>query len=135
MNGLTRLIVASGAGLILALTASPALAAHTDDGKGAHVERRKLIFSDGTYEYHTVTRHHGGYYHTTNARDQWTYLDDNSQSSFDWKTHYTELENVTKLQSQTTSTEGGKTCRTNSVSIVANGETRTAKSQASRECE
>lgn len=134
MNGLTRLIVASGAGLILALTASPALAAHTDDSKGAHVERRELTFSDGAYKYHTVTRHHGDYYHTTNARDQWTYQDGDIDS-FDWKRHYTELENVTILSSQTASSKDGETCRTNSQYVWTNDVTRTDKSQESSECE
>jgi hypothetical protein len=129
MSNLTRFVIGSAAGLILALTASPALAAHTDDGNGAHVEHRELVFPDGTYEYRTVTRHHGGYYYTTNARDQWTYQDDSLQSSFDWKTHYNELENVTKLSSQATSTENGETCRTNFLSVVTKGETRKLKEE------
>lgn len=129
MNNLTRLIAASGAGLILAFTASPALAAHTDDGNGAHVEQRELSFPEGTYEYRTVTKHHGGYYSTTNARDQWTYQDDTIQSSFDWKTHYNELENVTKLSSQATSTENGQTCRTNFLYVATRGETRKLKEE------
>jgi hypothetical protein len=127
MNNLTRLVIASGAGLIFALTASPALAAHTDDGNGAHVEHRELVFSDGTYEYRTVTRHHGGYYNTTNARDQWTYQDEHSQWSLDSKTHYVELENVTKLSSQNTITDNGETCRVSSLYVIANGETRKVK--------
>ncbi|RJT78374.1 hypothetical protein D6T63_12745 [Arthrobacter cheniae] len=127
MNRLTPLIIACGAGLALALTASPALAApptSSGNSNGAQLERRDLSFPDGTYEYHTVTRQHGGYYYTTNSRDQSTYQDGDSQSSFDYKTQYTELENVTKLTSQSTSTENGETCRTNSQFVVANGETR-----------
>ncbi|MHA7279020.1 hypothetical protein ACX80H_04630 [Arthrobacter sp. MDT2-2] len=134
MNRLTRLILACGAVLTLALTASPALAApptFSGNSNGALVERRDLSFPDGTYDYHTVTRQYGGYYYTTNSRDQSTFQDGDSRSSFDYKTQYTELENVTKLTSQSTSTEYGETCRTNSQFVVANDTTRRENSRSS----
>lgn len=134
MINMTRLILTCGAGLTLALTASPALAApptFSGNSNGALVERRDLSFPDGTYEYHTVTRQHGGYYYTTNSRDQSTSQDGDSQSSFDYKTQYTELENVTKLTSQSTSTEDGETCRTTSQFVIANDATRRDSSRSS----
>jgi hypothetical protein len=134
MKHLTRLILTCGAGLTLALISTPALAAppvSSGNSNGASVERRDLSFPDGTYEYHTVTRHHGGYYYTTNSRDQSTHEDGDSQSSFDYRTQYTELENVTKLTSQSTSTENGETCRTTSQYVFANDATRRANSRSS----
>ena len=136
MNRISRLVVASCAGVALAFTASPALAAHTDDGNGAHVEQRELVFLDGTYEYHQVVRHHGDYYNTTNTRDQWTYVDGDIDS-FDWKQHNTELENVQVSSGQTKSIDGDRTCRTNSVSITvttAKGQMSKGKTQQSSEC-
>ena len=127
MNRFTRLAAAAGAALVLALTASPALAApptFSGNSNGALVERGDFSFPDGTYEYSTVTRQHGGYYYTTNSRDQSTYEDSDTQASFDYKTQFTELENVTKLTSQSTSTENDETCRTTSQYVIAKGETR-----------
>lgn len=127
MNHLSRLAAASGAGLVLTLTASPAMAApptFPGNDNGAIVEQRELVFEDGTYEYHQVVRHHGGYYNTTNSRDQSTYDDGTTQSTSDWKAQYTELENVTKLNSQSTFTENGETCRTTSQVVYANGDLR-----------
>lgn len=136
MNRIPRFAVASCAGIALAFTASPALAAHTDDGgKGAHVEQRELVFDDGsTYGYHEVVRHHGGYNVTINSRDQWTYEDG---ESFDLKRQSTELENVAILHSQTTSIDGHTTCRTNSVSInvtTAKGGISKVNTHKSSEC-
>ncbi|MET3773176.1 hypothetical protein [Arthrobacter nitrophenolicus] len=133
---MSRLFAASCAGVALTFTASPALAAHTDDGgNGAHVEQRELVFDDGSsYEYHEVVRHHGGYYNTTNSRDQWTEEDGDS---FDWKRHYNELENVTTINSQTTYIDGDTTCRANSVSIyvtTAKGGISKGNSHESSEC-
>ncbi|MGC0238261.1 hypothetical protein [Arthrobacter sp. SD76] len=128
MNRISRLFVASCAGVALTFTASPALAAHTDDGAGAHVEHNEFVFDDGTtYEYRHVVRNHGGYYNTTNSRDQWDSPDESTQYSLDWKQHYVELGNVTKLGSQYTTTENGETCRTTTVFVEANGETRRVK--------
>jgi hypothetical protein len=124
MNRLARLILASGAGLTLALTASPALGEPPSDSgsNSATVERVEYSNTDGsTSEYRATTRRHGDDYYTTNSRDQSTY----GESSFDDKTQYTELENVTKLTSQSTGpNEDGVTCRTNSQHVTANGETR-----------
>lgn len=129
MNRLTRLILTSGAGLTLALTASPALAAPPSDpgSNRANVERVEYNYPDGsTYEYRTTTRQHGDGYYTTNSRDKSTY----GESSFDYKTQYTELENVSKMTSQSTGpNQDGETCRTNSQSVYANGETRRQSSR------
>ena len=115
MNRISRLFVASCAGVALTFTSSPALAAHTDDGgKGAHVDR--YASPDGTTEYHAVTRHLGDDHYITNSRDRQTI----GEFSSDNKSQYTVLENVTKLTSQATYTE----CRTNSLYIEANGKTR-----------
>lgn len=130
MNRLTRLVVASGAGLALALTASPALAA-PPSGPGsnrAQVEHTEFSNPDGsfTHEFRGATRSVDGHY-TTNTRDQTTA----GQSSFDYKAHYTLTDNVTKLSSQSTFTEDGLTCRTNSQVVLTNGETRTEKTRSS----
>ncbi|WP_146187614.1 hypothetical protein [Arthrobacter sp. HMWF013] len=127
MNRLTSLFIATGAGLALALTASPAMAAppSSPDHNGAYVEHRELSFPNGTYENRSVTQHHGGDYYTTISRDQWTYQSINGQSSLEVNAQYTELENVLKLSSQTTaSKEDGTTCRSNSLYVIANGDTR-----------
>ncbi|MDQ0924498.1 hypothetical protein QF038_003006 [Pseudarthrobacter sp. W1I19] len=124
MNNLTRLIVASGAGLILGLTASPALAAPSTGAgtNGAQVERFES--SDGTIQNHTVARQHAGDQYTTNGR----YQEVLGGTTTDWKTQYTVLNRVTKLSSQiTTSTEAGVTCRANSLTVIANGDTRRVK--------
>ncbi|WP_159618114.1 hypothetical protein [Arthrobacter zhaoguopingii] len=122
MKHLTRLVVASGAGLVLAVTASPALAAPSDPGSNrAQVEHVEFSSPDGsfTYERRGVTRNADGHY-TTNTREKTTI----GQSSFDYKTHYTVTDKVTKLSSQNTVAENGETCRTNSQVVVVNGETR-----------
>lgn len=130
MKRITRLILASGAGLTLTLNASPVLAAPPPDtgSKGATVERVEYSEPDGSFsfEYHTVTRQHGDGYYSTNSRDQST----SGESSFDYKTQYTELENVTKLSSQSTGpNQDGETCRTTSQHVTANGETRRQSSR------
>lgn len=129
MNLLTRLAVASGAALALALTASPALAApRSDPGSDrAQVEHTEFTNADGSYtaEYRGATRNVEGHY-TANTRDQTT----DGQSSFDYKTHYTLTDNVTKLSSQNTFIEGGVTCRANSQVVITNGETRREKTHS-----
>ena len=130
MNRLTRLVVASGAGLALALTASPALAAPPSDpgSNRALVEHTETSNLDRsyTYEYRGVTRNVDGHY-TANTRDQMT----DGESSFDYKTHYTLTDNLTKLSSQNTFTEDGVTCRANSQVVITNGETRREKTRSS----
>ena len=127
MNRLTSLVIATGAGMALALTASPAMAAapSNPDQNGAYVEHRELSFPDGAYEEtRTVTKHHGGDYYTTNSRTQST-DGTTGEYSYDGKSHYTELEDVLKLSSHTTApTEDGTTCRSNSLYVIANGDTR-----------
>ncbi len=130
MKRIARLILASGAGLTLTLTATPAMAAPPPDpgSKGTYVERVEYSEPDGSFsiEYHTVTRQHGDGYYTTNSRDQTTL----GESSFDYKTQYTELENVTKLTSQSTgANQDGDMCRTSSQHVTANGETRRQSSR------
>lgn len=129
MNRLTRFILSSGAGLTLALAASPALAAPSADtgNNSAYVEHVEFGSPDGsfTYEYRAATRNVEGHY-TTNARDQSTI----GESSFDYKTHYTITDNVTKLSSQSTSTEDNGTCRTSSQNVYINGETRRESSRS-----
>ena len=130
MNRLTRLVVASGAGLALALTASPALAAPPSDpgSNRALVEHTETSNLDRsyTYEYRGVTRNVDGHY-TANTRDQMT----DGESSFDYKTHYTLTDNLTKLSSQNTFTEDGVPCRANSQVVITNGETRREKTRSS----
>lgn len=130
MNRLTRLVVASGAGLALALTASPALAAPPSDSRSnpAHVEHVEYSFPDGSsYEFRGATRYIENEYYTTNTRDQMI----DGESSFDYKTHYMLNPKVTKLTSQNTFTEDGVTCRASSQSVSTNGETRTQKTHSS----
>lgn len=129
MNRLTRLIVAAGAGLALALTASPALAAPPSDSRSnpARVEHVEYNFPDGSsYEYRGVTRYIENEYYTTNTRDQMTI----GESSFDYKTHYMLNPRVTKMTSQNTFTEDGVTCRASSQSVYTNGERRTQKTHS-----
>ena len=130
MTPLIRLVLASGAGLALALTASPALAAPPSDSRNnpALVEHVEYNFPDGSsMEYRATTRYIENEYYTTNARDQATI----GESSFDYKTHYMLNPKVTKLTSQNTFTEDGVTCRANSQSVSTNGETRTQKTNSS----
>ena len=130
MNPLIRLVLASGAGLALALTASPALAAPPSDSRNnpAVVEHVEYNFPDGSsMEYRAATRYIENEYYTTNARDQATI----GESSFDSKTHYMLNPKVTKLTSQNTFTKDGVTCRANSQSVTTNGETRTHKTNSS----
>lgn len=135
MNRISRLFVASCAGVALTFTASPALAAHTDDGgKGAHVEQRELVFPDGTEEYRNVIKHHGDDNITEYARVTTDYQYENKQYSFDWNWHYTELENVTMLSSQATSTENGETCHLKSLSVIAHGQIRTDRWSETGDC-
>lgn len=134
MNRLTRLVVASGAGLALALTASPALAAPPPDSRSnpAQVEHVEYSYPDGSsYEYRGATRYIENEYYTTNTREQSTVQGEDGQSSFDYKTHYMLNPQVTKLTSQNTSTEDGETCRTSSQSVSTRGETRTQKTHSS----
>ena len=130
MNRLIRLVVASGAGLALALTASPALAAPPSDpgSNRARVEHTETSNSDRSYsyEYRGVTRNVDGHY-MTNTRTQ--IID--GESSFDYKTHYALTDNLTKLSSQNTFTEDGVTCRANSLVVITNGETRRDKTRSS----
>lgn len=125
MNRLTRLLVASGAGLILALTASPASAAPPSESgsNGAQVEHSKSSSPYGTSKFHTVAQQLGDSY-TINNREQQTLDTGSLQYSSDWKTHETARGNMTKFSSHNTLTENGVTCRMNSLEIVANGETR-----------
>ncbi|CAN7508512.1 hypothetical protein LJR013_003597 [Pseudarthrobacter oxydans] len=129
MNRLIRFILASSAGLTLAVTASPALAAPGSEpgSNSAQVEHVESGSPDGTFtsEYRAATRNVEGHY-TTNARDQLTI----AGSSFDDKTHYTVTDTVTKLSSQSTVTEDGGTCRTNSQNVVIKGETRWESSRS-----
>jgi hypothetical protein len=134
MNRFTRLAVAYGAGLALALTASPALAAPPSDSRSnpAVVEHVVYNYPDGSsYEYRGATRYVANEYYTTNTRDQMTIVSDDGQSSFDYKTHYHLDDKVTKLTSQSTFTEDGVTCRSSSQSVITNDETRTQKSHSS----
>ena len=130
MKRLTRLVVASGAGLALALTASPALAAPPSDpgSNRAQVEHTETSNSDRSYthEYRGVTRNVDGHY-TTNTRTQIS----DGESSFDYKTHYILTDNLTKLSSQNTFTEDGVTCRANSLVVITNGEMRREKTRSS----
>lgn len=134
MNRLTSLVIASGAGLALALTASPAMAAPPAESPSnpAVVEHVEYSFPDGsTYEYRGATRFIENEYYTTNTRDQSTVQNlDGSQSTFDYKTHYMLSPKVTKMTSQNTFTEYGETCSTSSQTVSTNGETRTQKSQS-----
>lgn len=123
MNRLARLVVASGAGLALALTASPALAAPPSDSRGAYVEHSETSSGDGSYtrEYRSATQYVSNENYTSNSREQETV----GESSFDLKTQYTERENVLKMTSQSTGpNQFGETCRTNSQSVYANEDTR-----------
>lgn len=135
MNRMTRLVVATGAGLALALTASPALAAppSAPGSNPAQVEHTEFSSPDGSYtrEFRAATRYVDNEHYTTNTRDKETWQIDGSQSSFDYQTHYSFTDNVTKMTSQNTFTEYGVTCRTNSQSVTVNGETRTQKSHSS----
>ncbi|MHA7263562.1 hypothetical protein ACX80W_10215 [Arthrobacter sp. TMN-37] len=129
MKRFTRLVVASGAGLALTFTVPPALAAPPSDpgSNRAQVEHREFSSPDGssTYKVHGATRNADGHF-TSNYRDQST----SDEASFDYKTHYTLTDNVTKLSSQSTTTENGETCRYNSRFVATNGETRTEKSSS-----
>ena len=134
MNSLKRLVIASGAGLALALTASPALAAPpADSGSNpTQVEHVEYSYPDGSsYEYRAATRYIENEYYTTNARDQSTVVYDGGESTFDYKTHYMLNPKVTKLTSQNTFTEFDVTCRASSQSVSTNGETRTQKTHSS----
>jgi hypothetical protein len=134
MNRLTRCIAASGAGLALALTASPALAAPLSNlhSNPAHVEHVESSFPDGSSsEFHGTTRFIENENYTTNTRDQSTAVGQDGQvSSFDDKTHYMLSPKVLKMNSQYTFTESGMTCRTNSRSVMTNEVTRTQKSSS-----
>ena len=123
MNRLARLVVASGAGLALALTASPALAAPPSDSRSNPAQVEHFESPDGSFEYRQVTRHQSQDYSITNSRDQ------EVLNGTDWKKHYIELENASNISSQITTTEDGVTCRTNSLYVTANGETRMDRSR------
>lgn len=135
MNRLARLILASGAGLTLALTASPALAAPPSDSRSnpARVEHVESSFPEGSSsEFRGATRYVANEYYTTNTRDQGTLVDnDGHVSLFDKKTHYmlnrAPKVQVTKMNSQNTTTENGATCRTNSQFVMTKDETPHAK--------
>jgi hypothetical protein len=120
MNRLARLVVASGAGLALALTASPALAAPPSDSRGAYVERSETSSPYGSTDYRTVTRRHSDTFYTINNREQQTFDNGSIQYSSDWKTHETNLEKLQKFSSHNTLTEYGETCRMNSLKVVTN---------------
>jgi hypothetical protein len=130
MYRLTRLVVASGAGLALALTASPALAAPPSDSRSnpAQVEHVEYNYPDGSSsEFRGATRYIENEYYTANTRDQAI----DGESSSDNKTHYMLNPNVTKMTSQHTYTEDGVTCRGTSRTVITNGETRTQTTHSS----
>lgn len=135
MNRMIRLVLASGAGLALALTASPAVAAPPSDSRSnpAQVEHVEYSFPNGSsYEYRGATRVTDEGYYTTNTRDQMTVQSDGGTvSTFDYKTHYMLNDKVTKMNSTSTFTEDGDTCRSGSQTVTTNGETRTHNSQSS----
>jgi hypothetical protein len=135
MNTFTRLVIASGAGLILALTASPALAANSSDSRSnpAQVEHVEYNNPDGTFsEYRGATRYIENEYYTTNTRDRSTVLDDDGGlASFDDKTHYMLSPQVIKMNSNNTFTEDGVTCRSSSQFVSTNGVPRTQKTHSS----
>ncbi|MGX1162016.1 hypothetical protein FBY31_3928 [Arthrobacter sp. SLBN-100] len=122
MNRLARLVVASGAGLALALTAAPAQAAPPSDpgSNGAYVERTKYSSPYGSFDYRTVTQQHGENHYVINNREQQTLDNGSNQYSSDWKTHEIANEKVSKFSSHNTLTENGETCRMNSLSVVTN---------------
>lgn len=129
MNNLTRLVIASGAGLLLAFTVSPASAAPSSHSRSnpAVVEYVEYSNPDGTYtrEYRSVTRYTANEHYTTNSRDQEVI----NGTSFDYKKHYMLNGKVTKMTSQTTGPDQyGETCRTNSQTVITNGETRVSRS-------
>ncbi|WP_139346763.1 hypothetical protein [Sinomonas mesophila] len=126
---MTRLVTAAaGAGLALALTASPALAAPPSGSPSnpAQVEYLEYSSPDGSYtrEYRSVTRYIANEYYTSNNRDQEVLEGYTS----DYKQHYHLNDKVIKLTSQNTFTENGETCRVNSQSVTTNGQTRTSRS-------
>lgn len=135
MNRLTSLFIATGAGLALALTASPAMAAPPSESPSnpAVVEHVENSYSDGsTSEYRGATRFIANEYYTANTRDQSTVQNfDGSQSTFDDKTHYMLSPRVIKMTSHNTVTEDGETCRTSSQTVSTFGEPRTQKTHSS----
>ncbi|UEL29498.1 hypothetical protein [Pseudarthrobacter sp. L1SW] len=134
MNRMTRFVLTTGAGLALALTASPALAAPPSDSPGnpAQVGHVEYSYPNGaSYEYRGVARVIEEGYYTTNSRDQMTVQnDDGTMSTFDYKTHYMLNQKVTKMNSTSTFTEDGETCRNSSQTVTTNGETRMHNSQS-----
>jgi hypothetical protein len=97
------------------------------------VERVEYSNTDGsTSEYRATTRYVANEHYTTNTRNQGTRVDTNGHVSlFDNKTHYMlnpdPKVQVTKMNSQDTTTEDGVTCRTNSQVVTTKEETRTQK--------
>ena len=87
--------------------------------------------TDGsTSEYRATTRYVANEHYTTNTRNQGTRVDTNGHVSlFDNKTHYTMNPDpkvqVTKMNSQDTTTEDGVTCRTNSQVVMTKEDTHT----------
>ncbi|MDQ0676126.1 hypothetical protein QFZ36_003687 [Pseudarthrobacter siccitolerans] len=128
MNRMARSVVASGAGLALALTASPALAAPPSDSRSNGAQVEHFESPDGSLEYRQVIRHQSHDYSITNSRDREVL----NGTSTDWKKHYIELENASNISSQiTTTTEAGVTCRTNTRYVIANGKTRSEGTHSS----
>lgn len=126
------MLVASGAGLVLTLTASPAMAAPpTDPGSNrAQVTKSRTSGPNYTDDYRSVSRTGDGH-SFTNSRQKVVYDDDGTINdiTIDAKYHSMQNDNVQKSSYQQTTTRPNQTCRSSGNTVVANGETRTEKSR------
>lgn len=133
MDRLSRMLVASGAGLALALTASPAMAAPpADSGSNrAQVTKVDRSYEDYSQNLHVVSKEGNGH-STRNVRQQQTFSDADGGNavSFDQKEHSTQTDNVYATRGKTKTTYDGEACRSQYRTVVVGGEVRTQKSRS-----